>query len=135
MAGEPLPPNAGTRLVVGGLVLSTGCKPVPGALLDFWHADAEGEYDLRGFRLRGHQFADAAGRFRLETVVPGAYGGRTRHIHVRVQAPQGRILTTQLYFPGEAANAGDGLFSPRLVMVVRGSGALRQALFDFVLRA
>ena len=30
-----------------------------GALLDFWQADAKGHYDNSGFRLRGHQFADA----------------------------------------------------------------------------
>ncbi len=47
------------------------------------------------------QFADASGRFSLETIVPGAYGGRTRHIHVKVQAPDSPVLTTQLYFPGE----------------------------------
>ena len=123
----------GTRLVVTGLVLTTGCKPVQRALLDFWHADTEGEYDLRGFRLRGHQFTGASGRFRLETVLPGLYG-RPRHIHVRVQAPEGRILTTQLYFPGEAKGAGDGMFSPRLLMAMRGAGAERQAQFDFVLQ-
>lgn len=124
----------GTRLVVSGLVLSTGCKPVPRALLDFWQADTDGGYDLRGFRLRGHQFADASGRFRLETIVPGLYGGRARHIHVRVQVPEGRVLTTVLYFPREAANEHDNLFSPRLVMDVRDGGAPRQAAFNFVLR-
>jgi protocatechuate 3,4-dioxygenase beta subunit len=94
----------GPRLVVGGRVLTTACQPVPRALLDFWQADGDGQYDVGGFRLRGHQFADDSGRFRLETIVPAAYGGRTRHIHVRVQAPAGRVLTTQLFFPDEPAN-------------------------------
>lgn len=129
------PGLAGTRLVVGGLVLSTACNPIAHALLDFWHTDDEGDYDLSGYRFRGHLFSDAAGRFRLETIVPGAYSGRTRHIHVRVQAPGGRILTTQLYFPGEARNETDGIFSPRLLMDVTASGNGRQASFNFVLRA
>jgi protocatechuate 3,4-dioxygenase beta subunit len=125
---------AGTRLVVTGLVLTTACQPVGRALLDFWHADPAGEYDVRGFRLRGHQFTDAGGRFRLETILPGVYG-RARHIHVRAQGPGGPVLTTELFFQGDPSNAGDGLFKPRLAMVVGGEGAERQATFDFVLRA
>src|SRR5262245_21759022 len=66
---------AGSRIVVVGSVLSTGCQPVPGALLDFWQADDRGEYDNAGYRLRGHQFADEQGRYRLETIVPGLYPG------------------------------------------------------------
>ncbi len=42
------------------------------------------------------------GRYTLETIVPGEYPGRTQHIHVKVQAPNGPILTTQIYFPGVA---------------------------------
>ena len=119
----------GTRLTLTGRVLTTRCEPVERALLDFWQADADGVYDNDGYRLRGHQFTDARGRFRLRTVVPGLYSGRTRHIHVKVQRPRGSVLTTQLYFPGEAANREDGIFDEALVMDVRG----RRARFDFVL--
>ena len=52
---------AGTRLDLAGRVLTRACRPVAGALLDFWQADASGAYDNTGFRLRGHQFADAEG--------------------------------------------------------------------------
>jgi protocatechuate 3,4-dioxygenase beta subunit len=124
---------AGTRIVVTGAVLSTDCRPIPGALLDFWHADDRGEYDNAGFRLRGHQFADEQGRYRLESIVPGLYPGRTRHFHVRVQAPNQPVLTTQLYFPNEAANRGDGIFRPELVMAVRDEAGAKVAAFDFVL--
>ena len=119
----------GDRLVVTGRVLGADCKPVPRALLDFWQADGDGEYDVEGFRLRGHQFTDSRGRFRLETVVPGLYPGRTRHIHVKAQRPRGQVLTTQLYFQGEAQNESDGLFDQALLMA--GSGGSRR--FDFVL--
>jgi protocatechuate 3,4-dioxygenase beta subunit len=123
----------GTRLIVTGSVLSTDCRPIPGALVDVWQADDRGEYDNAGFRLRGHLFADEQGRYRLETIVPGAYSGRTRHIHVRVQAPNQPVLTTQLYFPGEPGNQRDFIFRPELVMTVRDTDSPKTAAFDFVL--
>ena len=125
----------GERLLLGGRVFDTHCQPVANALLDFWQADGSGAYDNRTFRLRGHQFSDASGAFRLETVVPGLYTGRTRHIHVKVQAPGGRVLTTQLYFPGEAGNRGDGIFSPALVVALQRDARGARAAFDFVLEA
>jgi protocatechuate 3,4-dioxygenase beta subunit len=121
-----------TRLLLTGTVLSAQCKPVPNALLDFWHCDEEGEYDNRGFRYRGHQHADAQGRYRLETIVPALYPGRTRHIHVKVQAPGGRVLTTQLYFPGEPGNRRDGIYRPELEVK---KGKDDEVAFDFVAAA
>ncbi|HZA80196.1 MAG TPA: hypothetical protein VFC13_01830 [Actinomycetes bacterium] len=124
----------GQRLVIAGTVLATDCRPVERALLDFWQADDAGEYDNQGYRLRGHQFSDARGAWRLETVVPGRYTGRTRHIHVKVQAPDGPMLTTQLYFPGEPDNDRDGIFQPELLLTgVSDRGGIRQAGFTFVL--
>jgi protocatechuate 3,4-dioxygenase beta subunit len=123
----------GVPLLVSGVVLSTACEPLPGAMLDFWQADANGVYDNDGFTLRGHQFADSRGRYRLETVVPGPYSGRTRHIHVKAQPDGGALLTTQLYFPGEPQNETDAIFDPRLLMEVRAAGAGRRARYDFVL--
>jgi protocatechuate 3,4-dioxygenase beta subunit len=123
----------GTKIVLDGRVVSTGCKPVEKALVDFWQADASGEYDNAGYRLRGHQFTDAAGNYRLETIVPGLYPGRTRHFHVRVQAPNRPVVTTQLYFPGEPENKRDGIFNPKLVMRVRDAAGGKAANFDFVL--
>jgi protocatechuate 3,4-dioxygenase beta subunit len=127
------PDLPGTRLVVSGYVYDTACKPIPGALLDFWHCDDAGVYDNDGYRLRGHQFADDEGRFELETVVPGVYTGRTRHIHVKAQAPNQPVLTTQLYFPDEPGNAQDGIFDPSLVMDVEETDEGQIAFFTFVL--
>lgn len=118
---------------VSGSVLDRRGKPIGGALLDFWHADADGQYDLKGFRCRGHQFADASGRYALETIVPGLYPGRTRHYHVRLQAAHGRSLSTQLYFPGEARNASDWLFRPDLLLKIRETNSVYLATFNFVL--
>ena len=127
------PEMRGRRLVVTGVVRGTDCKPVPRALLDFWQADAGGRYDNAGFRLRGHQLTDAEGRYRLETILPGVYPGRTRHIHVKAQAPNRPALTTQLYFPGEAGNARDGIFDPALLVALAEAGDVATARFDFVL--
>jgi protocatechuate 3,4-dioxygenase beta subunit len=127
--------SKGTHLVVAGTVMSTSCKPVGRALLDVWQADADGEYDNSGDRLRGHLFADGNGRYRFETILPGLYPGRTRHIHVKVQAPGGPILTTQLYFPGEARNASDSIFDERLLMKVNDEAAGKSGTFDFVVRS
>ena len=125
--------TAAPSLVVAGLVLSAQCRPVANALLDFWHADERGEYDNQGFRYRGHQFTDAQGRWRLETVFPAEYPGRARHVHVNVQAPGKRILTTQLYFPGDKR---DGLYRDSLVIRVDQKDAKRvEARFDFVVDA
>jgi len=124
---------SGAPLLLIGDVVDTRCRPVRGALLDFWQADARGQYDNQGYRLRGHQFADASGRFGLRTIVPGLYPGRTRHIHVKVQRPHGEILTTQLYFPGEPRNRTDAIFDAALLMDIRRTGATRRARFRFVL--
>jgi len=116
-----------------GFVLSRHCRPLRGALLDFWQADDNGAYDNSGFRLRGHQFSDAEGRYRLHSIVPGAYEGRTRHVHVKVQAPGSRLLTTQVYFPGEPRNRSDGLFRSELLMRTAEENGSLAGRFDFVL--
>ena len=122
----------GPHIALTGYVLTTDCAPVTGALLDFWHADAAGVYDNVGYRCRGHQFTDDQGRYTLETVVPGLYPGRTRHIHVKVQRPNGPVLTTQLYFPDEPGNAGDSIFRPELLMAAAQSDTGLLAQFNFV---
>ena len=65
--------------------------------------------------------------------MPALYPGRTRHYHVKVQAPERPVLTTQLYFPNEPANWRDGLFRRDLVMRVAEAPNNLAARFDFVL--
>lgn len=124
--------NKAGLLVVSGVVLSTNCKPVANALLDFWHADEFGDYDNKGFSYRGHQLTDAQGRWRLETILPAEYPGRARHIHVNVQAPGRRVLTTQLYFPEEFGHHRDGLYQSSLQMKIVKKETLLDGRFDFV---
>ncbi|MEV7009806.1 dioxygenase [Streptosporangium sp. NPDC051022] len=124
---------AGTKLTVSGRVYSRSCKPVAQVLLDFWQADNAGNYDNSTYRFRGHQFTAADGTFNLTTIVPGLYPGRTRHIHVKVQAPGRPILTTQLYFPGEPRNSTDTIYDKRLLMNVQTVQGGKAATFDFVI--
>jgi protocatechuate 3,4-dioxygenase beta subunit len=125
----------GTLLTVTGQVLAQDGTPVANALLDFWQADPSGAYDNSGYTLRGHQYTDENGNYTLTTVVPGLYPGRTRHIHVKVQAPGGPMLTTQLYFPGEARNSTDGIFDPSLVLDVQNNAdGTDAATFNFVVQ-
>lgn len=127
------PGVSGTKIMLTGLVLDATCRPVKGALVDLWHADGQGRYDNAGYGLRGHQYTDDYGRYRFETVEPAPYIGRTRHFHVKVQAPAGPVLTTQLYFPGETGNARDGLFRMELLLAL--SPDTTSGGFDFVVAA
>lgn len=123
----------GERIALAGFVLDRRCRPVPGALLDLWHCDATGRYDNAGYRLRGHQFSDPQGRFVFETIIPGRYPTRTRHFHVKVQAPGARVLTTQLYFPGEAGNDRDWIFDETLLLDIKRENGAALGRYDFIL--
>lgn len=125
---------AGTRLLLSGLVVNTSCQPVARALIDFWQCDDAGVYDNAGYTLRGHQFTDEQGVYRLETILPGIYPGRTRHIHVKVQAPNQPVLTTQLYFPNEPRNQTDGIYRAECEMALQdNSDGSKNGAFNFVL--
>ena len=126
--------SRGTQIVqLQGRVLSRSCRPVANALLDMWQADENGEYDNEGFRYRGHIFSDAQGNYRFRTVLPGFYETRTRHYHMKVLAPEQRLLTTQLYFPDEQRNRYDLAYMPELLMRVAKTPEALTAHFDFVL--
>jgi protocatechuate 3,4-dioxygenase beta subunit len=107
----------GDRLVLVGYVLDQNCQPLPNAMLDFWQADASGEYDNVGNRLRGRQFTDMQGRYYLETILPGIYPSRPiGHIHVKVLPAGGNDITTQLYFQEQSI---DGLLRPSDELTIR----------------
>jgi protocatechuate 3,4-dioxygenase beta subunit len=127
------PGMAGRPLELSGVVMTRSCRPIANALVDLWHADDRGQYDNVGYRLRGHVFADAQGRYAFRTIMPGLYPGRTRHYHVKVQAPNGPVLTTQLYFPNETLNRRDEFFHNELVMRVAAADDTLRARFDVVL--
>jgi len=128
------PGMTGVRITVTGAVLTQSCQPIAGAWLDFWQANAQGEYDNRGYTLRGHQLTDAKGRYALETILPGRYPGRPPHLHVKVRAPGQPTLTTQLYFPeAQPYNRSDPFFNPSLLVTWLDTPETRIAFYYFVL--
>jgi protocatechuate 3,4-dioxygenase beta subunit len=128
----------GVPLLLEGRVLSTHGTPLRGAILDFWQANAEGEYDNQGFTLRGRFETSRDGGYRLRTIVPRYYKAgntiRPSHIHVKVSAPGSPLLTTQLYFRGAPYNYDDPEVRPALMLDPHAAAAGKQARFDFVLR-
>jgi len=127
------PTSEGRPFELFGLVLTRRCRPLSEAVVDLWHADDKGEYDNTGFRYRGHVITGLDGAFRFRTIMPAIYSGRTRHFHLKVQAPNSRLLTTQLYFPHEPANRRDSLFQRALQMRVAQTDDGPTGRFDFVL--
>ena len=131
------PDTPGRAVTITGRVLDRQCRPVRGARLEIWHADHEGAYDHEGFAFRGRLDSDEAGRYRLDTIVPGRYLNgdtyRPAHIHVKVRVPGRRVLTTQLYFAGDPYNRKDPFIRRSLVMKLEErAGGPAKGMFDFV---
>jgi len=102
----------GTALALRLTVVDAStCRPIKGAAVDIWHADASGVYSgfgqgaaSRTF-MRGIQRTDAKGTAIFRTVYPGWYQGRTVHIHVKVHVGGNVAHTGQLYFPDTLTDA------------------------------
>lgn len=133
---KPLDPDADLTVVAGtsrraqgqvihlaGRVIDVSGRPVDGATIEIWQANAFGRYghpDERSdapldpnFQGYGAQRTDSEGRFRFKTIRPASYpaGGRwfrAPHIHVAVGGTINRKVT-QMFFEGEALNAQDPL--------------------------
>jgi protocatechuate 3,4-dioxygenase beta subunit len=122
--GEP----QGERIVVAGRLLDEGARPVPGALIELWQANAAGRYRHAkddhpapldpNFTGAGRAVTDADGRYRFTTIKPGAYPWRNHpnawrpaHIHFSVFGQNFRSrLVTQMYFPGDPLFAHDPMY-------------------------
>ena len=118
----------GQRLVVAGRVLDEGARPVPGALVEIWQANAAGRYwhvkDDHpapldpNFTGAGRAITDGDGRYRFLTIKPGAYPWRNHHnawrpahIHFSLFGAQFRTrLVTQMYFPDDVMFPHDPIF-------------------------
>jgi protocatechuate 3,4-dioxygenase beta subunit len=85
------------------VVNASSCKPIRGAAVDIWHADASGVYSgvagNTGTFLRGIQKTDRTGLAVFDTIYPGWYQGRAVHIHVKVHLGGNVLHTGQLFFP------------------------------------
>jgi protocatechuate 3,4-dioxygenase beta subunit len=101
----------GTPLTLHTTVVDAStCKPIKGAAVDVWHADASGTYSgvqqaVGQTFMRGIQKTAAGGLALFKTVYPGWYPGRTVHIHVMVHIGGNVVHTGQLYFPDTVTDA------------------------------
>jgi protocatechuate 3,4-dioxygenase beta subunit len=118
----------GERIVVAGHVTDDLGRPMRGALIEIWQANAAGRYhhaiDTHDAPLDpkfsgvGRVFSDDTGAFRFVTIKPGAYPWRNHpnawrpaHIHLSVFGEAwGSRLVTQMYFPGDPLLAIDPIF-------------------------
>jgi protocatechuate 3,4-dioxygenase beta subunit len=117
IAGEKLRRNitegrSGTRLDLRlSVVDASTCRPISGAAVDIWHADALGVYSGFGSGassrtvMRGIQKADRNGVAVFRTVYPGWYTGRAVHIHVKVHVGGNVVHTGQLFFSDTLTDA------------------------------
>jgi protocatechuate 3,4-dioxygenase beta subunit len=127
----------GEKIVISGKVLNFyTCKPISGAILDFWQADSNGKYDTMGFNLRGKVLSDKNGNYTLQTIIPGnELGGdilRPAHIHVKAWIPDNPgnpTLVTQLYFEGDPYM--DEFVKEQLILKPISKNETKYANFDF----
>jgi protocatechuate 3,4-dioxygenase beta subunit len=123
-------------LVVSGRIQGADCKPLSGALVEVWHADANGDYsgftqgkkDDPACLLRASVKADAEGRYSFSTIVPSEYPGRPRHIHYRVSHLAHTTLVTQLYFVRER-----GVAAELVATLQRDAKGVARVAFDITL--
>jgi catechol 1,2-dioxygenase len=150
----------GTPLAFQGRVTDVSGAPLPGAKIEIWHADDDGFYSqfapgLPEWNLRGTVIAGDEGDFRIHTMQPAPYqiptdgscgkliaaagwhAWRPAHLHLKVSAEGHHLITTQLYFTGDAHVEDDiaSAVKPELILdpTPTGDGDAREVTYDFVL--
>ncbi len=126
----------GETLFMEGQVRDTKGRPVPGAMVDVWHANSFGFYSFFGppqspYNLRRRIETDSEGRYRFRSIMPSGYGcppgsktedlltlmgrhaQRPAHIHFFVTANGFRQLTTQINIDGDKYLHDDFAFGTR----------------------
>ena len=123
---------AGEPCWVEGTIRDTDGRPVPGAVIEVWEADADGYYDVQyddgRLATRGHLISDEQGGYRFWALTPTPYPiphdgpvgqllaavGRSpvrpAHLHFMVTAAGHRRLVTHVFVQGDAHLAGDPVF-------------------------
>ena len=128
-------------IIMDGQVKDTDGKPIPGAIVDVWHANTKGGYSFfdpsqSNWNLRRRIETDGEGCYRFRSVMPvgygvppdgttnellgkiGRHGQRPAHIHFFVEAPGFRKLTTQINIAGDKYLHEDFAFATRDELVV-----------------
>lgn len=133
--GDNISPGIeGDPLFVSGSVRSTDGTPLAGAVVDVWHSDDDGHYDVQqldkvgGLAMRARLRADERGRFHFWTIKPAAYPipydgpvgemlaaqgrhpWRPAHVHFMISAPGHQRLITHIFVAGDQYLDSDVVF-------------------------
>ncbi len=95
----------GSRIEIKGIVYGSDCEtPLKNALVEIWHANANGEYDNDSslYRQRASLMTNEKGEYSFLTIIPGKYLNgdlfRPSHVHFRVTEKKSKELISQIYF-------------------------------------
>lgn len=132
---------AGKPLFVTGYVRDVSGAPLPGAVVDAWHSDDEGFYDVQRagqeLHMRASFRTDDQGRFWFWSVRPkfypipndgpvgrmleaqGRHPFRPEHVHFMVAADGRETLVTHLFIDGDPYLDSDVVFGVKNSLVTR----------------
>lgn len=111
---------SGTHIILRGNVLDRHGDLANGVVIEFWQANAKGVY--RTPATAGHPGIDpwfhgygrqrsASGAYKFRTIQPGASAGRAPNVTITLFSDGINRIVTQMFFPGQDANASDPLLS------------------------
>jgi len=127
-------PMKGDPMLVTGSVSSADGRPLAGAIVDVWHSDDDGYYDVQrldqigDLAMRARFHADANGRFHFWSIKPAAYPipndgpvgemltaqgrhpWRPAHVHFMISAPGFERLVTHVFVAGDKYLDSDVVF-------------------------
>ena len=132
MKGEPLH--------VSGRVSTAGGSPIAGAIVDIWHSDEDGYYDVQrpdqpDANLRARFRTDSEGRFHFWTLTPtsypvpddgpvgellratGRHPMRPAHVHFMIAAPGHETLVTHVFVAGDPYLDSDAVFGVKQELI------------------
>ncbi|WP_266031746.1 dioxygenase family protein [Brucella intermedia] len=132
--------HSGEPMLVELRVVDPEGQPVAGAIIDTWHADADGYYDVQReedeHAMRARFLTDADGRTWFRSVVPAAYPipddgpvghmleaqgrhpYRPAHVHFKVIAEGHKTLVTHLFREGDMYLGSDAVFGVKQSLIV-----------------
>jgi hydroxyquinol 1,2-dioxygenase len=131
---------SGEPLFVEGTVSDAGGRRIAGAVVDTWHSDKDGFYDvqlphLSAAALRGRFRTDAEGRFYFWSVMPryypipddgpvgdmlkatGRHPFRPAHVHFLIGAPEHQTLVTHVFAADSPYLDSDAVFGVKDTLI------------------
>lgn len=124
----------GEPLIVTGTVSAPDGTPIKGAIVDVWHSDGDGYYDVQhmeetgGLAMRARFSTDGDGKFSFWSIKPAAYPiphdgpvgamlakqgrhpWRPAHVHFMISAPGYQKLVTHVFAEGDEYLDSDVVF-------------------------